>query len=108
MGLIPNIMKIFIGLIVIVFIVAIFWATSWRTQMEEIKYCKKMIVEEKNYRVDQNNRDKEEIPKLMAMISHLQAEFQTVKVQLISDFNDAEKPLVKKQKQIIEQQKKQK
>lgn len=57
---IPNIMKIFIGIIVIVFMVAIFWLTSWQkttkdidTQNEQIKTIEGQI--------QQAIKDKEEI-----------------------------------------------
>ena len=33
---VPNFMKIFIGLIIIVFMVAIFWLTSWKTLQKDI------------------------------------------------------------------------
>ena len=57
---IPNIMKIFIGIIVIVFMVAIFWLTSWQkttkdidTQNEQIKTI--------DGQIQQAIKDKEEI-----------------------------------------------
>ena len=38
---IPNVMKVFIGLIVIIFMIAIFWLTSWQNYDKEIKVKQK-------------------------------------------------------------------
>ena len=97
---IPNFLKIFIGLIVIVFLITIFWFTSWRkydqyikTEQEEIMYM--------NNDIQHIIQQKEDIPKLNAQITVLCQEFLQIKTKTIADFNDAKKPLVKKQKKIL-------
>jgi len=72
---IPNIMKIFIGLIVIVFMVAIFWLTSWQNYDKEIKAKEADITNIKNEIVE-INKQKEEIPKLEAEIANLERTLQ--------------------------------
>lgn len=72
---IPNFMKIFIGLIIIVFMVAIFWATSWRTPIEAANNADKEI-KEVNDKIADVNRQKAEIPQLEAEITKLNQELQ--------------------------------
>lgn len=103
---IPNGIKIFIGLIVIFFMIAIFWLTSWQNYDKQIKEEQEEIMQVNN-EIQQVFQQKEEIPKLNAQITQLQKELLQIKTKTITDLNDVKKPLVKKQKQIIEQKKQQ-
>lgn len=103
---IPNFLKIFIGLIVIVFLITIFWFTSWRRYDQYIKTEQEEIMHMNND-IQHIIQQKEDIPKLNAQITTLRQELLQIKTKTITDLNDVKKPLVKKQKQIIEQKKQQ-
>ncbi len=101
---IPNVMKVFIGLIVIIFMIAIFWLTSWQNYDKEIKVKQKEIIE-LEYKINETLKQKEEIPKLQSQINGLQKGLMQLKTDTITGLNDTKK-LAKIQKQIIEQEKK--
>lgn len=100
-------MKIFIGIIVCIFMVSIFWATSWRITSFEIK-TKQKDIECLNDRIEDIIRQQREIPLLKSEIMELDQEKQQLKSEIIKDFNDVNKPLVKIQQRLIEHLNKQK
>lgn len=104
---IPNGIKIFIGFIVIIFVITIFWCTSWKRYDQYIKAEQEEIIHI-NDEIQQIIQQKEEIPKLNAQITQLQTELLQIKTKTIADFNDAKKPLVKKQKNIEQEKQQQK
>ena len=86
---IPNIMKIFIGIIVIVFMVAIFWLTSWQNYDNQKKDLDKQIADI-NTEIGTINKQKEEIPKLRADISNLERELQATIQQELTPESETE------------------
>lgn len=100
-------MKIFIGIIVCIFMISIFWATSWRITLFEIE-TKQRDVESLNLRMEDIIRQQQEIPLLKSEINELEQEKQQLKSEIIKDFNDVNKPLVKIQQRLIEHLNKQK
>jgi Tfp pilus assembly protein PilO len=72
---IPNFMKIFIGLIIIVFMVAIFWLTSWKTHADNIKKYDGELTQV-NSEIEKVVAQKQKIPGLKTQISELERELQ--------------------------------
>lgn len=72
---IPNFMKIFITLIIILFMGGIFYALQWRGPIEERKQAEAQI-ETLNQELQKVLAQKEEIPKLQAQIREKEAELQ--------------------------------
>jgi Tfp pilus assembly protein PilO len=72
---IPNFMKIFITLIIILFMGGIFYALQWRGPIDEKKQAEQQI-ETLNQELQTVLSQKEEIPKLQAQIREKEAELQ--------------------------------
>jgi Tfp pilus assembly protein PilO len=67
---IPNFMKIFIGIIIIVFMVAIFWLTSWQSKIDERKKQDEQVVKLEGD-IRQANEDKAKIEELRRQVNEL-------------------------------------
>ena len=100
----PNFMKIFIGLLTIYFMIAIFWTTSWQMKLKELDETEKKIVQ-LNFEINHINKQKEEIPKLSATIAGLTLNLSETKAYMIANIADTEK-LVKEHKKRLQDYKK--
>jgi Tfp pilus assembly protein PilO len=70
---IPNVMKIFIGIIIIVFMVAIFWLTSWQKIDKDIE-AQVSQLNKINEDIKQAEKDKEEIKALEVKLANKKLE----------------------------------
>jgi Tfp pilus assembly protein PilO len=70
---IPNVMKIFIGIIIIVFMVAIFWLTSWQKIDKDID-AQVSQLNKINDDIKQAEKDKEEIKALEVKLANKKLE----------------------------------